>query len=194
MSSYSTVRPHRSYTKKKSPYRQLLLVVLLLLVCWFAYLGIKHWQLTQQDAGHAYATAKSVEKADGLQPEQQALLSLTVDNIVALQQAKAYEQLYQQYGSPQLQHTITQAGFTHLCTCLDRGIGPFMGVDHQPLEIKQNAQKLLVTASHTVIRGGVNLIETLHFTNYNGTFLLNGLYWQSTNSALSRCLDDPLSK
>jgi hypothetical protein len=194
---YNKAMPPANYPhfRHHKPNRQvflknrLLIGLLTLMLCWSVYLGVKHWQLTQRLQSPTTTIAPNA-----LPVEQQALLSLTIDNIVALQQAKAYDKLYQQYASPQLQQSVSQAGFLHLGACLDKTIGPLISVGSQPLIIKMMAKNNFVTVTHTIIRGEVDLNETLHFTNYNGTFLLNGLYWQNNTVDLKRCIVDPLSK
>lgn len=129
--------------------------------------------------------------------DEEALLKMTVEDILRLESNKQYDEIYDHYFSTGFKRTVLRRRFLMMSNCLERYLGDFNGFERKDMVFnrklektdKGNRKENVDDVTMRVYRAGGVLREHFSFIREGMDFKLYALYWSSPREDFIRCIE-----
>ncbi len=130
--------------------------------------------------------------------DELALLQMTADDIMTLERAKNYGQIYDKYASADLQQSLSRRRFLIQANCVETQLGAMLEYDRNQLAFNRESrpvpgsrQPIVVDVlNRRVQRVMSGLTEQFIFVREGLNFHLKALNWQSKDKSFMQCVAD----
>lgn len=124
--------------------------------------------------------------------DELALLQLTVDDIMMLEQRKDYDRIYDEYTSKAFQQAIPRRNFLMMTNCVEVYLGNLNTFEKRNLGFTRKAKPTgpIDTIIREAERGSGKTHERLDFVFEGMDPRLNAIFWYTTERDFLRCMDD----
>lgn len=156
-----------------------------------AWLGVALLIGCKDKAPVAEGPAKTPYRKDEL-----ALLKIATDNIQAMEAAKQYGRIYDQYASKTLRDTITRRRFLMMTNCVEQELGDLVDYEEGSDFTRRSENGQALDMTRRTVRRTLEgkMREEFDFISTGAEYQLNGIYWITANKGFLDCIQNISSR